>query len=234
MDTETIAYLIVIIAMIAFGISELNYGCNRRIVMDTLLGCWHEIKSFLRSPKRHIRQRRINKNRELISRGYGFLLRAEDKEEALSDGSIEILKPFQQGKILRGAGVPLTEQSALRSYARMMNTLHIGDFENILSDDFCYTSQMVLESLNNKQKFMDYIFPKLRAIKNSDSVVFAEMGSIVAYQGYEEPCVILAQPTKDNLVGVVLAEVKNNQLTKLDLCIVPPSENAHRTGDYPS
>jgi len=39
--------------------------------------------------------------------------------------------------------MPLTEEAALRAYARMMNTLNAECLEPLLADDFTYESQHV-------------------------------------------------------------------------------------------
>jgi hypothetical protein len=114
----------------------------------------------------------------------------------------------------------------------MLNTLDPGLIEPILADDFAYESQMLLSALESKEEFLDYIQPKLETIRNSGTTVFAEMGTVFAY-GKHQPCVVLAQNEKTNLVGLVLARVNGNKLTRLDLCIVPPPHSAERSGDYP-
>ena len=126
----------------------------------------------------------------------------------------------------------LTHSEALRAYAKMMNTLDVSPLEPLLSDDFTYESQIVLAALESKQAFLDYIRPKLRTVKDTGATVFAEMGMVWAY-GQNQPCVVLAQNTKDSLVGLVLARIVAGKLSRLDLCIVPPAQAAERSGEYP-
>ena len=126
----------------------------------------------------------------------------------------------------------LTEFDALHAYARMLNRLDAKPFEEILADDFVYESQNVFQPLESKQEFMDYIEPKLRTIARANATVYAEMGTVAAY-GRNQPCVILAQNDKSNLVGLVLAKVEGNKLKRIDLCVVPPPESAERSGEYP-
>ena len=59
----------------------------------------------------------------------------------------------------------LTEVDALRAYARMMNTLDPTHLEALLAEDFVYESQVVLQPLKSKKKFLDYIYPKLKTIR---------------------------------------------------------------------
>jgi len=127
----------------------------------------------------------------------------------------------------------LTQTEALRAYAKMMNTLDAGLFEPLLADNFIYESQLVFSALESKQAFLDYIHPKLRTIESAGATVYAEMGVVSAY-GYQQPCVVLAQDSKDNLVGLVLAQVVADKVIRLDLCIVPSPQSAERSGEYPT
>ena len=126
----------------------------------------------------------------------------------------------------------LTEFDALQAYARMLNMLDAKSFDGILADDFVYESQHVFQPLESKQEFMDYIEPKLKTIARASATVYAEMGTVVA-NGRNQPCVILAQNEKTNLVGLALAKVEGNKLKRIDLCVVPPPESAERSGEYP-
>lgn len=58
------------------------------------------------------------------------------------------------------------------------------------------------------------------------------MGKMPEYFG-NEPRVVLAQDSQDNLVGLVIAEVELNQLKGLHICIAPCPSSATRTGEYP-
>jgi hypothetical protein len=129
--------------------------------------------------------------------------------------------------------VELTEVVALRAYAKMMNTLSMEPLESLLADDFAYESQTVFQALGSKQAFLEYITPKLQAIRCSNATVHAEMGTVAAY-GVNQPCVILAQNDKANLVALVLAKTDGSKLRRLDLCIVPPPQSAVRSGEYPA
>ncbi len=127
----------------------------------------------------------------------------------------------------------LTQTEALRAYAKMMNTLDVSALEPLLADNFTYESQAVFTPLDSKQSFLDYIRPKLVTIKNAGATVFAEMGMVAAY-GQRQPCVVLAQNSRDNLVGFVLARIAGGKLSRLDLCIVPQPQSAERSGEYPA
>ena len=127
----------------------------------------------------------------------------------------------------------LTEVVALRAYAKMMNTLSMEPLESLLADDFTYEAQTVFQALESKQDFLEYIIPKLQAIRRSNATVYAEMGTVLAY-GKDQPCVILAQNDKANLIALVLAKTHGSKLRRLDLCIVPPPQAAVRSGEYPA
>ena len=126
----------------------------------------------------------------------------------------------------------LTKVEALRAYARMMNRLDVGCIEPYLADDFCFASQMVLEELESKTEFLDYIRAKLETIRTSAFPVWAELGELLTYPG--GPCVIVAQGSKDDLQATVLAEVEGTRIKRLDVCIIPSPWSAKRTGEYPT
>ena len=70
----------------------------------------------------------------------------------------------------------ITEKEALRIYARMMHTLDSSEFESYLSEDFSYSSQKVLTDMNSKDEVIEYIRPKLKITKKTNSDVYAELG----------------------------------------------------------
>ena len=125
----------------------------------------------------------------------------------------------------------LTEVDALRAYAKMINTLSVEPLESLLADDFAYESQTVFQALESRQAFLEYIIPKLQTIRRSNAPVYAEMGTVAA-DGKNQPCVILAQNDKANLVALVLAKTHGSKLRRLDICIVPPPQVAERSGEY--
>jgi hypothetical protein len=125
----------------------------------------------------------------------------------------------------------LTVDGALRAYAQMMNTLDSSALEPLLADDFVWATQWVFHTLQSKQAYIDYIRPKLIAVKKSGRPVYAEMGQLPA--PHEGPCVVLAQGGPESLLGVVLAQVQDGRITRLDLCNTPSAEEALRSGEYP-
>ena len=125
----------------------------------------------------------------------------------------------------------ITEKEALSIYARMLHTLNSSEFESFLSEDFSYSSQKVLNDMNSKDEFIEYIRPKLETIKKSKSPVYAELGVCPAY-GHTD-CLIMAQGDKSNLLGVAYASVDEGKISSLSLCIVPTPDSAERSGIYP-
>ena len=99
----------------------------------------------------------------------------------------------------------LTEETALRAYAIMLNTMNIEPLISLLADDFIYESQKVFRPLKSKQEFLEFIVPKLETIRTAGVTTFGDMGTVYAY-GKKQPCVIMAQDEKSNLIGLALAE----------------------------
>ncbi len=126
----------------------------------------------------------------------------------------------------------LSKVEALRAYATMMNTQDVSKLAHMLSDDFHYASQWVFAEIESKIDYLEYIRPKLLSVKRSGSPVWAEL----AHMDSEliGPCVVLVQGDKDNLVSLVLAEVADDKITRLNMCGAPSPYSAKRSGVYPS
>lgn len=129
--------------------------------------------------------------------------------------------------------MPLTEEAALRAYATMINTLNAECIEPLIADDFIYESQQVFQPLESKEEFLEYIHGKLETIRRMKASVFAEMGTVDTFR-QNQPCVILAQDDRDNLVGLALAQTEGEFLKRIDLCIAPGPQSAKRSGEYPA
>ncbi len=122
----------------------------------------------------------------------------------------------------------LSLEEALRSYARLWNSLDPADFLERLAADFVYESQAVLEPLVGKAAFTEYITHKIEAVRRSGDAVHAELGAVGT-----RPCVVLAQGSRDDLVALAFLALEAGRVKRLDLCIVPPPRTATRSGDYP-
>lgn len=125
----------------------------------------------------------------------------------------------------------LSKEQALKAYATMMNTLDASFLEPLLAEDFHYASQWVLAEIESKSAYLEYIVPKLDAIRKSGAAAWAEMGWLD--RELPGPCVIMAQGDKDNLLAVVLTKVEDGKIRRLDLCGAPSPHSARRSGIYP-
>ena len=125
----------------------------------------------------------------------------------------------------------LTVDEALRAYAAMMNTLDASRLESLLAEDFHYASQWVFDEIESKSEYLNYIVPKLEAIRKSGVVAWAEMGWLD--REFSGQCVVMAQGEKDNLIALVLIKVENGKIKRLDLCGAPSPHSARRSGEYP-
>lgn len=125
----------------------------------------------------------------------------------------------------------LSEETAVRAYAAMMNTGSVMHIESLLADDFCYASQWVFHEITSKAEYLDYITPKLVAVRRAGAAVWAELGYLD--QAQQKPCVILAQGEPDDLQAVVLVKVGAVKIRRIDMCMVPSPFGVHRTGKYP-
>jgi hypothetical protein len=125
----------------------------------------------------------------------------------------------------------LSTEDALRAYAVMMNTGEVSALEPLLADDFHYASQWVFAEIESKAEYIEYVKPKLDAVKASGQRAWAELGYLD--RELPGPCVVLAQGERDNLVALVLAKVEAGRIKRLDLCGAPSPHSARRTGEYP-
>lgn len=149
--------------------------------------------------------------------------------EALDEESAAALieSMWEECEALYGKST-LTEEKALRAYAKMMNTLSVAPLEPLLADDLHYSSQWVLGEIASKAEYLAYIRPKLETIRQSGMQVFAEMATVNG-----RPCLVMAQGSKNDLQATVLAEVSADKIVSLAMCMVPDPATAVRTGEYP-
>jgi hypothetical protein len=126
----------------------------------------------------------------------------------------------------------LTEVDAITAYCRMLNTRRVEHLVPLLAEDFVYESQVVLQPLHGVPDFVAYITGKFATIAAANHPAFAELGRVHAY-GRPRTCAVLAQPTKADILGLVLATVRGDRIARLDVCIVPRPHEAQRSGHYP-
>jgi hypothetical protein len=130
----------------------------------------------------------------------------------------------------------MDKTKALEAFARMMNRSNADEFLQLIHEDFVYSSQIVFEDITSKKEFSSYIKAKLKLVSNLDKKVYAELAEMQPYpmSTLFGPCVVLAQGNKESLVATVLAKVKDNKITRISLCIIPPPETTLRSGIYPT
>ena len=127
--------------------------------------------------------------------------------------------------------------------AKAYNNLNFEEIEEVLSEDVIYESQNVLTPLYGKVELKTYLDEKFKLIKSSDRPVFAEMGflgiqnknshnELSDYNG--RPCVILSQGDKENKGALILVEINNDKIERIDICTVAPNwREATSTHKYP-
>ena len=131
----------------------------------------------------------------------------------------------------------LTEEDALRAFARMMHTLSVAPIEPLLHDLIHYEAQWNYHTyaqvwcpreVATKEDYIAYIKPRLERIRSSGIPIYAEMGRLP-----EGPCVILAEGSKDALAATAVLKVVDGKIIRLEVCTFPSPHDAERTGEYP-
>lgn len=128
--------------------------------------------------------------------------------------------------------ITITPDQAAHAYAMALNTLDTTPLEPLLADDFHYASQWVFEEITSKADYLRYLRGKFHTLRDGRNPVFAELGHVDAY-GEDQPCVVLAQGSRTELVAIALFKVAGDRITRIDLCAVPPPDSARRRGIYP-
>lgn len=125
----------------------------------------------------------------------------------------------------------ITERDAAAAYARAWNRLDPTEFLELLAPDAHYASQWVFDELQDKTAITDYLTGKMKAVKNGNDRVFAELGKTTA-SFPDRDCVVIAQGSKDLVKAVVLFEVEGGHVKRFDLCI-PGLLQPQRSEQYP-
>jgi hypothetical protein len=117
--------------------------------------------------------------------------------------------------------------------AKTYNNLDIKYLSDLLSEDVRYESQNVLTPIVGKENLINYLKQKLKLIKESNHLVYAEIGFLDTKK--ENPCIILSQGNKESKGALVLVETIDNLISGIDICTVAPHwSTAIRTNDYPA
>ena len=123
----------------------------------------------------------------------------------------------------------MNELEFYKEVSKAYNNLDYTLMENVFSDEVVYESQNVFSSLNGKNEVVDYLKGKFKAISSSKNLVFAELG----YLPNNKPCIILSQGSKENKGSVVLLEIENQAVARIDICTVAPHWSIVKpTGGY--
>lgn len=122
----------------------------------------------------------------------------------------------------------LTQKDACVAYAKMLNTMDSSTIVELLDDNFHFSSQHVLTDIEGKQAFIKYIQGKLQTIKSANAIVYAELAK---YD--EQDCLLIAQNSKENLIGTILITAENDKIKTVAMCIIPTPDSVERSGIYP-
>ena len=125
----------------------------------------------------------------------------------------------------------LSIEDALRAYAKMMHHMSADYLEPLLADDFHYSSAWVEEVLTSKQRYLDYIRPKLESIRRSGDRVWAEMSCLPDSRG---PYLVMAQGDQEEIISTVWAEVAGNKIKRIDMRQADCIDTLGRSGEYPT
>lgn len=128
----------------------------------------------------------------------------------------------------------LTELDAATAWARAYNLLDASHVAPLLAEDVHYASQWVFEEIENRDDYLAYLVPKLATIEKTGSFVRAELAETRPYPMYPNPprpCVVVIQGGK--MLATVLFEVSGGEITRIDMCEIPPPETCALSGECP-
>lgn len=122
------------------------------------------------------------------------------------------------------------KKNYITELAKTYNNLDESFIADLLSEDIIYESQNVLTPIEGKENLLYYLKNKFKRINELKSIVFAEIGFL-----NDNSCIILSQDEKENKSSLVLIEINNNLISRIDLCTVAPHwSSAKRTDEYPA
>jgi hypothetical protein len=131
----------------------------------------------------------------------------------------------------------MTEEDLIKELAKAWNNLNVSFIENLLIDDFRYSSQWVLEEMKGKDNYINFISRKFQKIResiaeNGDKII-AEIGYCT--QGFpNKPCIVLTQISgNEKSPATLLIETDNGLIKRIDMCAIPAPETAILTGLIP-
>ena len=122
----------------------------------------------------------------------------------------------------------MTNLEIVKEIAKGYNKLDSSIIETLANNEIIYESQWVISSINGSKEVFSYLANKFEIIKKSATEMHAEL----AYFG-EEPCIVLAQNSKENPVATIRIKIEDNKITRLDICQIPHWNDTIRTNEYP-
>ena len=102
-----------------------------------------------------------------------------------------------------------------------------------MAETFTYGNQSHEAPITNCADLAAYIRIVLRKYKYLGGHPYTELGSC-RLQGVTRPCVIMAEPTPENLIGLAFITVQDGRITAIELFSKDPHPaDAVRSGIYP-
>jgi len=119
-----------------------------------------------------------------------------------------------------------TELNLYKCLAQAWNELNTEHILPFMSEDIIYESQWVFSALNGKTEVLEYLNGKFETLRNSnDSKVKADL-AYLPRMGMKL-CLIMSQQLEEGLKEVtVLLEVKDNLISRIDICFLPDPADA--------
>jgi hypothetical protein len=129
------------------------------------------------------------------------------------------------------------EKYLLIQLAKSWNNLEVSFIEHLLAEDFTYESQWVISPLRGKENFLSYLKLKFQAIateiNNGEMLVSAELANHPDLEGKD--CIVLTQTTKTEVLYVLIViELHEKLISRIDICFIPDPETAILTGNQPN
>jgi hypothetical protein len=151
-------------------------------------------------------------------------------DELNKNGIISCLELFELNKNPQREIVPgikakeldlnFTEKMAATIYAKAWNNLDYSFLYPFLSKDIVLESQNLLEPIKSKTEVLNYFNHKMQTMSKASSEykVSAQVGLVFNYR----PCVVISQGDKNNLILTVLFTIKDELISRIDICSVAP------------
>jgi hypothetical protein len=129
-----------------------------------------------------------------------------------------------------------TESQLLVQLAKCWNNLDVSFIQNHLANDITYESQWVFTPIQGKANFLPYLNSKFQAIKTAvqqgEMQVSAELAIHPSLTSKD--CLVLTQTTsQEDVVVLVVIELLDDLISRIDVCFIPDPDNAILSGIQP-